>query len=563
MAETNDNGGCRRSVRGAAAGGSGGDVPPKRTSRMINELSDTNNKSKVTWTPTNEKRKSKSVVLFGQQQSSPSSPLSEQETTTSVARQLDITDDRYLNKRVAKFISDIPFFGTVIAVHPDKNNKRRKVYEIRYDNIRDTEEEYTSAVREMRTTYNDPEVANLDKTNHRRVGDEEQPDQSPKEKRGGDRTKTTARKSNNAKRSVRTVGQRQANKKQKVAAAADRPQQPKLVDEDGITIVTHGNYEQIAGKSPYAYKVISNDPALKDIKYKPMKKLNKHTQWAARFTCKDRFAFNDGDVDEEFYSSDDDDEAFFDEENGEPRPTVDLIGGLMLPDSLIDEIVHRTNRYSEWRLRQPEWIIDPVTKEETKNNQWLHKDRRMILDRSDILFFFAIYYYMGVVQLPAKADYWARSADGIDPVHWMNQVYPMYRFNFVWRNISLDPQFASESYRFAGDATDRDKDDASTVASDATGYSEGDNDLNDHYLSSDDESDVDDDDDDSTAEEVSKKASKDWKQITKKDHKSDKKWYNKAALLLDWLNCFSRNHCKHLVRFCFWLFFSFAFSAAD
>lgn len=236
----------------------------------------------------------------------------------------------------------------------------------------------------------------------------------------------------------------------------------------------------------------------------------------------------------------------------------------MLPDCLLDEIVHQTNRYSEWRLCQPQWIINLVTKEETKNNQYLNKDHRIILDRSDILFFFAIYYYMGVVQLLAKADYWARSTDGINSVHWMKSVYLMYRFNFVWRNISLDPQFASESYCSADDATDRDKDDASTVASNATGYSEGDNNLNDHYLSGNDESDVDDNDDDYTVqEEDSKQESKNWKQITKKDHKSDKKWYNKAALLLDWLNCFSRNHCKHPVRFCFWSFFSFAFSAAD
>ena len=104
----------------------------------------------------------------------------------------------------------------------------------------------------------------------------------------------------------------------------------------------------------------------------------------------------------------------------------------------------------------------------------------------------------------------------------------MYRFNFVWRNILLDPQFASESYCFADDATDRDKDDASTVASNETGYSEGDNNLNDHYLSSNDESDADDNDDDSTVfEEDSKQESKDWKQITKKDHKSKEKWYNK------------------------------------
>ena len=93
MAETNDNGGRRRSSRVAVAGGvSGGDGSPKRASRMVKELSDTNNKSKVTWTPTNEKRQSKGVVLFGQQQS-PSSHLSEQETTTSVARQLPMTGD--------------------------------------------------------------------------------------------------------------------------------------------------------------------------------------------------------------------------------------------------------------------------------------------------------------------------------------------------------------------------------------------------------------------------------------------------------------------------------------
>lgn len=32
---------------------------------------------------------------------------------------------------------------------------------------------------------------------------------------------------------------------------------------------------------------------------------------------------------------------------------------------------------------------------------------------SAILFFLAIYYYMAVVQLPAKADYWTRSKDGV------------------------------------------------------------------------------------------------------------------------------------------------------
>ena len=202
MAETNDNGRPRRSSCVAVAGGgSGGDGPPKRTSRMVNKLSDTNNKSKVTWTPTNEKRQSKGVVLFGQQQS-PSSPLSEQETTTSVARQLPITNDRYLGKQVAKNNAGVYLFGKVIAVHPDKNDKRRKVYEVRFDNIKDTEEVYTNMVRDWRANYNNPDISQYDKSNFPRVGDEDQQEQPPKDNRGSDQTKTTTKKQNHAKRSI-------------------------------------------------------------------------------------------------------------------------------------------------------------------------------------------------------------------------------------------------------------------------------------------------------------------------------------------------------------------------
>ena len=54
----------------------------------------------------------------------------------------------------------------------------------------------------------------------------------------------------------------------------------------------------------------------------------------------------------------------------------------------------------------------------------------------------------------------------------MRSVDQNYRFNFVWRNISLDPQFASDSF-WSSDTTEIAKDDTSTVASNATGYSEG------------------------------------------------------------------------------------------
>ena len=121
---------------------------------------------------------------------------------------------------------------------------------------------------------------------------------------------------------------------------------------------------------------------MNDTKYKPMKKWYKNTQLEAKFTCKDCFAFSNDSGSNQYSNSNDDDDAFFYEENGEPRPTVYLIGNLMLPDSLVDEIVHQTNLYSFWRLDQPEWIIDPVTKEETKNNQYLNKNHCIILDQS-------------------------------------------------------------------------------------------------------------------------------------------------------------------------------------
>ena len=98
----------------------------------------------------------------------------------------------------------------------------------------------------------------------------------------------------------------------------------------------HGNNKEIAGKSLYAYKVKSDDLSMKPVKYKPMKKLNKNTQFQAKFTYKDCFAFNDSGDSDWYSDSDSNDDDFFDEENGELRPTVNLIGGLMLPDALVD-----------------------------------------------------------------------------------------------------------------------------------------------------------------------------------------------------------------------------------
>ena len=61
-----------------------------------------------------------------------------------------------------------------------------------------------------------------------------------------------------------------------------------------------------------------------------------------------------------------------------------------LPDSFVNEIVINTNKYAEARLGKGKFI--PAEKHE-------------------ILGFFAVYYYMGIVKLPAKSDYWTTDAD--------------------------------------------------------------------------------------------------------------------------------------------------------
>ena len=129
----------------------------------------------------------------------------------------------------------------------------------------------------------------------------------------------------------------------------------------------------------------------------------------------------------------------------------------------------------------------------------------------------------------------------------------MQSFHFVWGNILLDPLFATERYT---KAAERENDDDSTVASnvdeDGSNYDRcySSNDLDsdlDCFLSSDEEEeeeapnfllDID-----------GKRKPKDYCQMYVT--RSNEKWYYKAGLFLDWLNQFSKAHCKHPVRFRF------------
>ena len=84
-----------------------------------------------------------------------------------------------------------------------------------------------------------------------------------------------------------------------------------------------------------------------------------------------------------------------------------------LPDSLIDSIAQSTNSYAQDKML----IAEDVTP-------------------AEILKFCAIYYYMGMVRLPSKRDYWKRPGD-IWPFHPVAAHLSRDRFLHIWANIHL------------------------------------------------------------------------------------------------------------------------------
>jgi hypothetical protein len=96
-------------------------------------------------------------------------------------------------------------------------------------------------------------------------------------------------------------------------------------------------------------------------------------------------------------------------------PIADILQLLFLPESLIEGIVVATNAYAKKQLVPAK--VHPV-------------------DEADILRFFAIFFYMGIVRLPAKKDYW-RGASSFWPVHQPCLSLPRTRFEYIWRYIHL------------------------------------------------------------------------------------------------------------------------------
>ena len=100
-------------------------------------------------------------------------------------------------------------------------------------------------------------------------------------------------------------------------------------------------------------------------------------------------------------------------------PTVQSFCSLMFPDTLLRQILLRTNKFIKKR------------KEEECNS--LDSN----ITEAEILHFFTLITYMGVVKLPAKSDYW--SSHRVLPSHSLITGMSQKRFKFIWRNISIVP----------------------------------------------------------------------------------------------------------------------------
>ena len=109
-------------------------------------------------------------------------------------------------------------------------------------------------------------------------------------------------------------------------------------------------------------------------------------------------------------------------------PTVQVILELFLPDSFLARVTKCSNLYGKSKGHSFKPIFAP-----------------------DILVFFSIIFYIGVVQLPAKTDYW--NSNGMWPTHKVLSHMSYKRFQVIWRNIHMvKPDEGDDD----GDETDSD-----------------------------------------------------------------------------------------------------------
>lgn len=100
------------------------------------------------------------------------------------------------------------------------------------------------------------------------------------------------------------------------------------------------------------------------------------------------------------------------------EPTVQNLSLTFLPDKIISKIAKSTNAYAASRNKDtPNKLEEPVTAQE-------------------VLKFLAIYYYMGLVRLPARRDYW-RTVDRTWPEHRVPRELSRDRYDYIWRYLHL------------------------------------------------------------------------------------------------------------------------------
>ena len=97
----------------------------------------------------------------------------------------------------------------------------------------------------------------------------------------------------------------------------------------------------------------------------------------------------------------------------EPNPTVMVEN--FFPDKLLEDIAAKTMGYAAG-------LLPP--------------SRRRKITPSHVSYFLAMYYYMGVVKLPSKRDYWRRD-DDFWPVHKPAQNISRDMFGYLWRYLHL------------------------------------------------------------------------------------------------------------------------------
>ena len=85
------------------------------------------------------------------------------------------------------------------------------------------------------------------------------------------------------------------------------------------------------------------------------------------------------------------------------------------------------------------FLLNSFIKENVKTTNHYEREKHSgvfkEVTESEMLIFFSIILYMGVVRLPAKKDYWCNH--GMWPHHKPCQRMSFYRFEMIWRYIHL------------------------------------------------------------------------------------------------------------------------------